>query len=144
MKLLQTFSAAIMLVFASCCSSSKTMISKENISSTTLYETKWILKKIYTEEGIREVDTKAFIRFDKEKNSAGGNGSCNTFGSTTTIHGNEVSFKNVFSTKMYCEAVQNIEDVFFKQLEKVTRFEIADKKLHLLEGGKLLLQFITE
>jgi heat shock protein HslJ len=140
---LQIFPAAIMLVFASCCSSSKTMTSKEN-KSTSLYETKWMLKKIYTEEGIREVNTKAFIRFDKEKNSAGGNGSCNTFGSTTTVNGNEVSFKNIFSTKMYCEGVQPIEDVFFRQLEKVNRFEIKGKKLIFYEDKAILLGFETE
>jgi heat shock protein HslJ len=143
MKLIQTFSAAIMLVFASCCSSPKTMIAKEN-SNTPLYETKWILKKIFTEEGIREVNTKAFIRFDKEKNSAGGNGSCNSFGSTTVINGNEVSFKNIFSTKMYCEGVQSLEDVYLRQLEKVSRFEVAGKKLRLLQADNLVLEFTAE
>jgi heat shock protein HslJ len=143
MKLIQTFSAAIMLVFASCCSSPKTMIAKEN-SNTPLYENKWILKKIFTEEGIREVNTKAFIRFDKEKNSAGGNGSCNSFGSTTVINGNEVSFKNIFSTKMYCEGVQSLEDVYLRQLEKVSRFEVAGKKLRLLQADNLVLEFTAE
>jgi heat shock protein HslJ len=103
-----------------------------------------VLNKIYTEEGVREVNTKAFIRFDKEKNSAGGNGSCNTFGSTTTINGNEVSFKNIFSTKMYCEGVQSLEDVYLRQLEKVTRFEVVAKKLRLLQDDKLLLEFTAE
>src|SRR6187431_785570 len=82
---------------------------KESVQQTTpLYNTKWSLKKIYDGGKEEAVVTKAFIRFDKEKGSAGGNGSCNTFGSSPTISGNEVRFKNAFSTKMYCEQVQQI------------------------------------
>jgi heat shock protein HslJ len=120
------------------------MTAKENTNPTPLYGTKWTLKKIYTEEGVREVSTNAFIRFDKEKNSAGGNGSCNTFGSNTNINGTELSFKNIFSTKMYCEGVQALEDLFFRQLEKIIRFEITGNKLLLLQGDKLLLEFQSE
>ena len=79
---------------------------KETIQATTpLYNTEWSLKKIYTGDDTQMVETKAFIRFDKEEGSAGGNCSYNNFGSTLTINDNEVSFKNIFSTKMYCEAV---------------------------------------
>lgn len=85
-------------------------------TATSLYETKWLLKKIYTDAGIQEVQTKAFIKFDEVKKSAGGNGSCNNFGSSTTISGNDVTFKNIFSTKMYCQDVQKTEDTFLKQL----------------------------
>ena len=112
--------------------------------TTPLYNTKWSLKKIYTGQAIQLVETKAFIRFDKEKGSAGGNGSCNSFGSNTTINGNEVSFKNIFSTKMYCEEVQQIENKYFKQLENANRFEIKDKTLFLYHDKDPLLEFSAE
>jgi len=111
------------------------------LSSTPLYNTKWSLKKIHDNSNEEMVNTKAFIRFDKEKGSAGGNGSCNSFGSSSTINGNEVSFKNVFSTKMYCEQVQQIENKFLGNLEKVTRYEIKDKSLLLYKDKELLLEF---
>jgi len=111
------------------------------LSSTPLYNTKWSLKKIHGNSNEEMVNTKAFIRFDKEKGSAGGNGSCNSFGSSSTINGNEVSFKNVFSTKMYCEQVQQIENKFLGNLEKVTRYEIKDKSLLLYKDKELLLEF---
>ena len=69
--------------------------------------------------------------FDKENGSAGGNGSCNSFGSSTIINGKEVSFKNVFSTKMYCEQVQSIENRFLGSLGKITRYETIDNTLFL-------------
>ena len=120
----------------SCKSSKETMQ-----SSTPLYNTKWVLKKIHNNSNEESVNTKAFIRFDKEKGSAGGNGSCNNFGSSPTFNGNEVSFKNIFSTKMYCAQVQQIENKFLGSLEKVTRYEIKGKSLFLYKDKELLLEF---
>ena len=115
---------------------------KETMKTTTpLFDTKWSLKKIYSDGKEESVNTKAFIRFDKEKGSAGGNGSCNSFGSTAAINGNEVSFKNVFSTKMYCEQVQQIENNFLGSLEKINRYEIKDKSLFMYRDKELLLEF---
>ncbi len=126
MKLITFISAGAFIVL------SAFVMKKEKITQTTsLYDTKWSLKKIHTEAGVEEVNTKAFIKLDKVKKQAGGNGSCNTFGSSFSITNNEISFKNIFSTKMYCEGVQLTEDSFFKQLEKVNKFEVKDKKLTL-------------
>lgn len=121
------------------------IMKKENTQkATSLFETKWSLKKIHATTGIEEVNTKAFIKFDKEKQSAGGNGSCNGFGSTFTIEKNKISFKNIFSTKMYCQDVQQIENAFFSNLEKVTRYEVDGNVLKLCNDKELLLEFTTE
>ena len=128
----------IVLITISCKTSKEAMI-----AATPLFNTKWSLKKIYENSNEEAVNTKAFIRFDKEKKSAGGNGSCNTFGSSPTISGNEVRFKNVFSTKMYCEQIQQIENKFLGNLEKVNRYEIKDKSLLLYSDKDLLLEFIV-
>ena len=118
---------------------------KETMGQTTaLYNTRWELKKIYSDGKDEAIHTKAFIRFDKGKGSAGGNGSCNSFGSTASIDGNDVIFKNIFSTKMYCEEVQQIENKFMGGLEKVNRYEIKDKKLFLFHDKELMLEFAAE
>lgn len=130
---------AIVLVTTSCTSAKE--ITEQTIP---LYDTRWSLKKIYNNGKEEIVNTKAFIRFDKEKGSAGGNGSCNSFGSNATVNGNEVSFKNVFSTKMYCEQVQQIENNFLGSLDKITRYEIKDKTLLLYRDKDLLLEFSEE
>ena len=113
-------------------------------ASTPLYDTKWSLKKIYDNGKEEAVSTKAFIRFDKEKGSAGGNGSCNSFGSTASVNRDEVSFKNIFSTKMYCEQVQQIENNYLRQLKNANRFEIKDKALILYQDKEKLLEFTAE
>ena len=118
---------------------------KETMEQTTpLYNTRWSLKKIYSDGKEEAVNTKAFIRFDKDKGSAGGKGSCNSFGSTASVNGNDISFKNIFSTKMYCEQVQQVENKYLGALDKVTRFEIKDKKLLLYNNRELILEFRAE
>jgi len=120
------------------------IMKKDNWQHQSLYETKWSLKKISTKQGVEEVNTKAFIKFNQQKRSAGGNGSCNTFGSSLTVNGDKISFKDIFSTKMYCDGVQQIEDKFFQQLNKINRFEIKDKTLLLLRDDEVLLEFQSE
>ena len=140
MKQLYFICVAILMITTSCKSAKETMK-----TTTPLFNTKWSLKKIYSDGKGESVNSKAFIRFDKEKGSAGGNGSCNSFGSTAIINSNEVSLKNIFSTKMYCEQVQLIENKFLGSLEKVTRHEIKDKSLLLYSDKNLLLEFaVTE
>ena len=139
MKLITLLSISITTLILSCSANKKIAA-----PATPLYETKWSLKKIYTDVGTENVQTKAFIKFVELNKSAGGNGSCNSFGSSITINNNEISFKNIFSTKMYCEEVQKTEDSFFKQLEKATRFEIKSNILSLYQGEKILLEFASE
>lgn len=108
---------------------------------SSLYDTKWELKKIHFAHGVESVTGNAFIKFNEEKKSAGGNGSCNSFGSSITVSGNTINFKDIFSTKMYCEGVQPTEDAFFKQLGKVNRFAVKKKTLNLYKDKELLLEF---
>ena len=139
MKLLTVISAGTFILF-----SAFIMKKEKAILNISLYDTQWSLQKIYTAVGVEQVQTKAFIKFNEAKKSAGGNGSCNTFGSSFTVTNNEIVFKNIFSTKMYCEGVQQTEDAFFKQLENINRFEIKNKTLLLYRDKEVLLEFAKE
>lgn len=138
MKTLITSLAAVLLMTA--CSNSKNM----STTNKPLYDTKWLLKEIVNNGSTEQVNTKAFIRFDQAKASAGGNGSCNSFGSNAAVNGSEVKFSNIFSTKMYCEAVQQIENKFLGSLEQVNNYKINGNMLSLYKDKELLLQFTAE
>lgn len=113
-----------------------------NMVQDSLYSGKWLLTRIHPDGKTIEVTgKKAFIRFNREEGSAGGNGSCNSFGSTLKVNGNTLSIREIFSTKMYCEGMQDIEDSFLSQLAKATRYEIRGETLLLFEKDKLLLEF---
>lgn len=103
----------------------------------------WYLSKIYLPSSNMEISNrKSFIKFDREKQSAGGNGGCNSFGSSYSLKGNVVAFKAVFSTKMYCDEFQKQEDAFFKQLELADKIELKESKLYLYRGDAVLLEFV--
>lgn len=139
--------AALVAVFMSC-ANSKQATSNETgkdaiVVADSLYGPKWYLTKIHETNSAREVTARrAFIRFNREQGSAGGNGSCNTFGSTLKANGNTISITDIFSTKMWCEGVQPIEDSFLKQLGVTTRFEIKGNTLSLFQNDTLVLEFI--
>lgn len=114
-------------------------------AGTPLTGTKWVLKKIHSPARVEDISIKtAFIIFNAEKKSAGGKGGCNSFGGSFTVDKEKISIKNIFSTKMYCDGIQPVEDAFFKQLEKVTRFEIKEKILVLYQGNEALLELEAE
>jgi heat shock protein HslJ len=106
-----------------------------------LYNSKWQLMTIHSKDGAAYIYTNAFIRFDETKKRISGNGSCNSFGGSVNITDNSLQIGNLFSTKMYCEAVQSIETDFFAALGKVTRYEIKGNSLLMYQGDMLLLDF---
>ncbi|HMK25810.1 MAG TPA: META domain-containing protein [Chitinophagaceae bacterium] len=139
MKLINFVSAGAFIFF------SAFVMKKQNAGQeSSLYDTKWKLKKIHIADSVEAITNKAFIKFNQEKKSAGGNGGCNSFGSSITVAGNTVSFKNIFSTKMYCEGIQQTEDSFFKQLEKVNKFKVKNKSLLLYKDKNVVLEFESE
>ncbi len=116
-----------------------------NDQSGSLYNTKWTLKRIHSGTSVDDdITGKAFIKFNEEKNSAGGNGSCNSFGSTLVVSGNTIHLSNIFSTKMYCEGVQETENNFLKSLGEVNRYDIKGKMLSLYKDKELLLELTEE
>lgn len=138
MKLITIISTGLFIVLAAL------YLKKERSVSPSLYNTKWSLRTITTDTGTINVNTKAFMKFNEEQKSAGGNGSCNSFGSTATIKGDSINFSNIFSTKMYCEEVQQIENTFFNLLGKANRFTIKNKTLFLYQINDLLMEFVPE
>ena len=138
MKTTTLFTAGVFILL------SGSIMKTEKGPAQSLYDTKWTLKKTHDSTGVTEVYTKAFIKFNEAKKSAGGNGSCNNFGSSIELKGHTIHFSDIFSTKMYCEGVQDIEDIFFRQLAKVNRFAISGKTLRLYQGEELLLEFAAE
>lgn len=139
MRLITFISTGVFIVLSSF------IMKKENEKKqASLFETRWELKKIHTTTGIEPIITTAFIKFDKEKKSAGGNGSCNNFGGSFTIDKNKISIQNIFSTKMYCQEVQQTEDTFFSLLQKANNYTLKNNMFILYRDKEILLEFESE
>ena len=111
-------------------------------SAQQLTRNNWVLKTIYTQSDTLQLNERnATLRYDPEKNSTGGIGGCNSFGAKYIREGDNISFKDIFSTKMYCENFQKSENAYFDALSKVTRFTAADTELILYINDQRLLVF---
>ncbi len=118
-------------------------------ADSSLFGKKWYLRKVNKIYGkdlpAFKTDTiegqTAFIKFNQEKHNAGGNGGCNSFGSTLTIKGNTISLTDIISTQLYCQGVSQTENDFFDALRKVNRFEIKGGWLILYQDKTDLLEF---
>ncbi|HEY6503671.1 MAG TPA: META domain-containing protein [Chitinophagaceae bacterium] len=136
------FSLIVTIIFSSFDIKKEAMIFFQKDGVTALDTHKWYLTTIYKTNGYTQVlIRKAFISFNTTDGRISGNGSCNSFGGKLTVDSSGISFGNIFSTKMYCNDVQSIENDFFSRLSKVTRYEIRGNKLLLFEGDELVLEF---
>ena len=114
-----------------------------------LFGKKWYLRKVNKLYGkdlpAFKTDTveglTAFIKFNKEKKSAGGNGGCNSFGSSFTISGATIHISDIISTQMYCQGISQTEKDFFDALQKVNYYEIKNGRLILYQDKTNLLEF---
>lgn len=109
-------------------------------ATADLFGTQWKLTKI---NGESVGESKAFIKFDEQKKSAGGNGGCNAFGGQMTKNGAKIKISQIFSTKMFCREGSEIESKFLGNLEKVTEYSIAENRLSLKSGSAVLLEFAS-
>lgn len=114
---------------------------KSRRKASNFFGTHWQLKRI---EGKAVNSTRAFIKFDKEKSAAGGNGGCNGFGGDLEKSGSRIKISNVISTKMFCENGSDVENKFLSRLERVSKYEIKNGRLFLMADDKILLEFAAK
>lgn len=110
-----------------------------------LEDKKWILEKIENKT-IGKLPETAFLVFNKEKQSAGGNTSCNVFGAEYEADGKTLKITQGIQTFRACieDERMNIEREFMNGLQKIDRYEIKGENLFLYEGKTLLLTFRAE
>ncbi|HMQ04855.1 MAG TPA: META domain-containing protein [Pyrinomonadaceae bacterium] len=101
---------------------------------------KWELEAT---RSLKPIGKGAFIRFDGEKGSLGGDSGCNVFGGEYSREGNKIEIGDVISTMRACieDDRMSIERELYDGLRSADRFEIRDDKLLLFKGTELLLTF---
>lgn len=110
-----------------------------------LEDRKWMLEAIRG-VAVSKSGRTAFVVFDKNKGSAGGNSSCNVFGGSYTATGRTLKITEVISTMRACveDDRMSIERDFLDGLRQANRYEIERGKLMLYRNQRLLLTFDGE
>lgn len=114
-------------------------------SRVGLDDRKWVLEAI---RGVvvSKAGRTAFVAFDDNKKSAGGNSSCNVFGGSYSTNGDSLRITDVISTMRACveDERMQIERDFLEGLRQANRYEIFGGKLMLYRNRQLLLTFDGE
>ena len=107
-----------------------------------LEDRKWMLEAIKGSP-VSKAGSSAFIVFDKQKQSAGGNSNCNAFGGSYKTTGSAISITDVISTMMACEEGDRmkVERELFDGLKRANRYEMENGRLMLYRDKRLLLTF---
>ncbi len=110
-----------------------------------LEDKKWMLEAIGGVP-VSKIGRTAFVVFDKQKGSAGGNSSCNVFGGSYSVAGSTLKITEIIATMRACieDDRMNIERGFFDGLEKTNRYDIQRGRLMLYQNKRLLLTFVGE
>jgi heat shock protein HslJ len=110
-----------------------------------LEDRKWMLESIGTRRTLVAI-TDAFIVFDEQTRSAGGDSGCNSYGGSYTARNSTISITDVISTMRACEEGNKMEvqRQLFDGLNRANRYEIRDSRLFLYRGANLLLTFRGE
>jgi heat shock protein HslJ len=113
----------------------------ENSNVVKLEDKKWVLTSI-AGKPTPKIEKDAFLVFDKQRGSAGGNSGCNSFGGSYKTDADKISFTEIIQTFIACEDERGgVERQFLGGLQKANRFEIKAGTLNLFEGDRPLLTF---
>jgi heat shock protein HslJ len=110
-----------------------------------LEDRKWMLESIGNRRSTVSVRD-AFVNFDEQKRSAGGNTGCNVYGGSYTTRNATISITEIMSTMRACEEGDrmDVETALLNGLRNANRYEIRDDRLYLYRGNNLLLTFRGE
>lgn len=96
----------------------------------------------YSVEELLSIDVtkkEYFISFDENKVS--GFMGCNMYSGTYKLTNENIIISPLMATKKYCENEMKNEDVWFKSVSNVSRFEIENKTIFLLDSdNKVILK----
>ena len=110
-----------------------------------LEDRKWMLESIDSRRTLGPI-REAFVVFDEQKRSAGGNSGCNAYGGSYTSKNQAINITDIMSTMRACEEgnKMEVERSLFDGLRRSDRYEIRDGRLFLYRGNNLLLTFRGE
>ena len=104
-------------------------------SAPELNGTSWALTEINGQPVL--ADSNPTLVF--EADSAGGHGSCNSFGGDYEVENGKLTFGSIFSTMMYCEDTMEQETAYLAALQNAAGYQMKDGNLLILDADGLVV-----
>jgi heat shock protein HslJ len=121
------------------------ILDREPSVLSKLDDRKWVLEQIKNQQTFAPLPY-AFVNFDANRNSVGGDSGCNVFGGEYRVNGTSITITDVISTMRACveDNKMSVQRDLFDGLRTARRFEIKGGRLMLYRGNQLLLTFRGE
>ncbi len=133
------FSLFALIMITESCNSSKKSIDNSAKNVQTLSGT-YSISQI---GDIKPISKELSITFDDSTNSMSGFAGCNTFFGTYSLDNNSMTFKNIASSKKFCQKeINQLENQLITALNSVNTFSINENVISLLENETILLTAI--
>jgi len=113
----------------------KEIISKVATDQNTELMKEWKVLKL---KGLEQITSAPTLLFHEKDSRLSGFAGCNNYFSTYAISGAEIKFDKTGSTRKLCPDM-SVEDIFFKLLPEVARFEVVKKELYLYDKNDEVL-----
>lgn len=113
-----------------------------NKNAIGLEGTEWQLTHFAGGNEPQAVPDSILISLQLESGKVSGSGGCNRIGGSYTLAGNTLTVAQLFSTKMYCKEVDQLESMFLSRLGKSKTYSIQGSQLEINCGdtGSLVFQ----
>ncbi len=103
-----------------------------------LTEGKWVLEMVHGQAvKVPEGTEMPYLAVDSTGENISGFAGCNRLGGVVKVSGDSISFPGLFSTRMYCEETQKLENSFLDVLNNAKTFTLKGDVLTLLSGKEL-------
>ena len=118
------------LILNSCGTTQESTNSLKQDMNTKTLQGKFIVSSI---DNTVMSDKELTLNFDTDAMRVFGYSGCNQFSGTYTVTGDQISFSQLLSTKMFCQD-NATETSFLKALENTTNFKLEDSRITLLNN----------
>lgn len=133
-------SLSLLLLFS--CSTVKNQADAKKTKPVSLKGTSWKLSSI-PDAKMEKLKEPATLNFADSTGKVGGYSGCNGFGGNYTVDGSSLKISNILGTMKACMPGMKTESALYNALNNVDHYKIADGKLTLLQGTKVLAEFIV-
>jgi heat shock protein HslJ len=131
-------SVSLLLMFS--CSTVKNQADAKKIKPVSLKGSSWTLSKV-PDVTLEKLKTPVTLYFSDSTNRINGYSGCNGFGGEYAVDGNALKLSKILGTLRACMPGMKTESNVYKALNNTDHYKIADGKLYLLQGSKVLAEF---
>ena len=144
MKINLLLSLSVSFFLACSAGKSTNLTQKSSSDNTSIWGIEWKLVSVKSPNSTTFITPDKRIptlTFSADGKSVSGNAGCNRYSGKVTWAGNQMTFGNLISTRMFCLEGMEMETAVFSVLQGTLQYELSNEKLILKKGNNAMATF---